>query len=317
MGIGLQTVRVTNITRHTPSIVSIDLAPVGSDSLQAFDPGAHIDVHLPNGLVRSYSLMGTSAYSGHYRLGVLHDRQSRGGSAFIHQYLRAGVLLKVSPPRNNFPVASAKHAVFIAGGIGITPLIGMARQLKERGAAVELLYCARSEGEMAFRDELAGLSGGVSYHFDDQQGRPPYLQSFMQGFPADTHFYCCGPAPMLTAFDQACSSLRIRHSHTERFSGVVTPIPEGIGKGHQVILSRSGKQLHHDGQGSLLDALIATGHNVSYSCREGVCGACEVSVLEGALEHRDAVLSASERASGKTMMICVSRCTSDRLVLDM
>ncbi|KTB88178.1 PDR/VanB family oxidoreductase [Pseudomonas syringae] len=316
MGIGLQTVRVTGVTRHTPNIVSINLAPVGSDCLSAFDPGAHIDVHLPNGLVRSYSLMTSLTDSGHYRLGVLHDRQSRGGSAFIHKYLRTGVVLKVSLPRNNFPVSSARQAVFIAGGIGITPLLGMARQLAERGAAVGLLYCVRSEEEMAFRDELDALSADVSYHIDDRQGGAPDLLSFMQGYPADTHFYCCGPAPMLNAFDRACSSLGIRHSHTERFSGAAPPPPDAISKGYQVVLSRSGAQLYHDGKGSLLDVLIASGHTLSYSCKEGVCGACEVRVLEGALEHRDVVLSAAERASGRTMMICVSGCTSERLVLD-
>lgn len=315
MSASLQTVRVRSITRETPSILSIDLAPVGTQPLPAFEAGAHIDLHLPNGLVRSYSLMSSPSDLSHYRLGVLHDRRSRGGSAFIHKHLRVGGLLKASAPRNNFPVGRAERAVFVAGGIGITPLLSMARHLAGHGAAVELLYCARSETEVAFREELAGLPGTVTYHFDDRQGGAPDLQALLRGYPRDTHFYCCGPAPMLEAFDQACAVLGIEHSHTERFSGAVPPaLTEG--GGFQVVLSRSGKELYHDGRGSLLDTLIASGQNLSYSCREGVCGACETRVLEGTPEHRDFVLSPSERAAGKTMMLCVSGCKSGRLVLD-
>ncbi|NWA03135.1 PDR/VanB family oxidoreductase [Pseudomonas gingeri] len=317
MSASLQTVRVRHITQETPSIVSIDLAPVESDRLPAFEAGAHIDLHLPNGLVRSYSLMSCPSDLSHYRLGVLHDRRSRGGSAFIHKHLRAGALLKASAPRNNFPTGNAARAVFIAGGIGITPLLSMARQLAGKGAAVELLYCSRSEGEVAFRGELEGLQGAVTYHFDDQHGGAPDLKTLMRDYPRDTHFYCCGPVPMLEAFDQACTALGIKHRHTERFCGAALSVSGTENRGFEVVLARSGKQLYHDGKGSLVDTLVASGQIVSYSCKEGVCGACETGVLEGTPEHRDFVLSTAERASGKTMMICVSGCKSDRLVLDL
>ncbi|WP_273819428.1 PDR/VanB family oxidoreductase [Pseudomonas asplenii] len=315
MNASLQTVRVRNITRETPSIVSIDLAPVGPGHLPAFEAGAHIDLHLPNGLVRSYSLVSCPTDLSHYRLGVLHDRQSRGGSAFIHKHLRVGGLLKASAPRNNFPAGSASRAVFIAGGIGITPLLSIARHLAGKGAAVDMLYCVRSAADVAFRGELESLPGSVNYHFDDQQGGAPDLEALMSGYPRDTHFYCCGPGPMLEAFERACTVLGIEHGHTERFSGAALPVPGGAG-GFEVVLSRSAKQLYHDGKGSLLDTLIAAGQSLSYSCREGVCGACETVVLEGTPDHRDFVLSPAERASGRTMMLCVSGCKSDRLVLD-
>jgi len=315
MSASLQTVRVRSITRETHSILSIDLTPVGPQPLSAFEAGAHIDLHLPNGLVRSYSLMNSPSDLSHYRLGVLHDRRSRGGSAFIHKHLRVGGLLKASAPRNNFPVSHAQRAVFLAGGIGITPLLSMARHLAGTGAVVELLYCARSETDVAFRDELASLPGAVTYHFDDQHGGAPDLENLLRGYPRDTHFYCCGPVPMLEAFERACNVLGIEHSHTERFCGAGPSENQGVG--FEVVLSRSGKQLYHDGKGSLLDTLIASGQNLSYSCREGVCGACETKVLEGTPEHRDFVLSASERAAGKTMMLCVSGCKSSRLVLDL
>ncbi|WP_277963259.1 PDR/VanB family oxidoreductase [Pseudomonas sp. RIT-To-2] len=315
MNIRLQAARVSRITRETDNVISIELNPAEGQTFAAFEPGAHIDVHLPNGLVRSYSLMSTSGASSHYRLGVLLDRHSRGGSAFIHRHLRVGLRFNVSIPRNNFPVTQASRAVLVAGGIGITPLLGMARQLADQGAAVDFLYCARSEREMAFRQELHALAGNITYHFDDVHGAAPDLLAYLGKYPAHTHAYCCGPAPMLAAFEHACKELGLEHCHVERFSGGLPTVQQG--GGYEVVLARSGRQLFHAGHGSLIDTLVAAGQTVSYSCREGVCGACETVVLEGTPEHRDFVLSPAEQASGKTMMICVSGCKTPRLVLDL
>lgn len=315
MALELQSVRVMEVVHENDTILSLYLEPLTGALLPAFTPGAHIDLHLPNGLVRSYSLMNAPHDTGVYRLGILLDRHSRGGSAFIHRYLRKGVALKVSKPRNNFPVLKASRAAFIAGGIGITPLIGMARQLQAEGAQVQMLYCSRSASDMAFQDEVAEAVRDVLVHFDDVQGGAPDLSAFLQSCPNDTHVYCCGPAPMLSALDQVCAALGLRHVHTERFAGAEGS-PTG-GSGFSVVLSRSGQTLHHDGQRSIVDTLLEAGHSVSYSCKEGVCGACETVVLEGEPDHRDFVLSASERQSGKTMMICVSGCKSPSLVLDL
>ncbi|MFK0312311.1 PDR/VanB family oxidoreductase [Pseudomonas sp. NPDC090233] len=315
MNADLQTVRVTRVVQETERILSLELSQAGAGSLAGFDPGAHIDLHLPNGLVRSYSIMSAPADLSRYRLGVLLDRQSRGGSSFIHQHLRVGAQIKVSKPRNNFPVVNTPRAVFIAGGIGITPLLGMATQLAGEGCAVDMLYCARSEEEMAFRQELEGFPGKLMMHFDDRQGGAPDLIAFLRKYSPDTPVYCCGPSPMLKALDTACSHLALQNVHTERFAGVVT-VPAND-PGYEVVLSRSGRALFHDGRGSLIDTLLAAGHPVSFSCREGVCGSCETVVLEGTPDHRDFVLSPGEREAGKTMMICVSGCKSSRLVLDL
>lgn len=315
MNADLQTVRVSRVVQETEHIISLDLSHPGTGALASFDPGAHIDLHLPNGLVRSYSIMSAPADLSRYRLGILRDRQSRGGSSFIHQHLRVGAQIKVSKPRNNFPVLKAPRAVFIAGGIGITPLLGMATQLAGEGCTVDMLYCARSEAQMAFRQELDGFPGKLTVHFDDQQGGAPDLAMFLRKYPRDTPVYCCGPTPMLSALDTACSQLGLRNVHTERFAGVAT-LPAND-TGFEVVLSRSGKALFHDGRGSLIDTLLKAGHPVSFSCREGVCGSCETTVLEGTPDHRDFVLSPHEREAGKTMMICVSGCKSPRLVLDL
>ncbi|AOZ01771.1 oxidoreductase [Cupriavidus sp. USMAHM13] len=311
------TMRVQAMRYEARGIVSVELRAVDGSELPAYTPGAHIDLHLGNGLVRSYSLCGAPEQRDRYVVGVLNDRASRGGSRYVHEQLRVGSTLTVGAPRNHFELdEGAAHTVLVAGGIGITPIACMARRLAQLGRSFELVYCARSREEAAFLDELEQYGDALRVHFDDVQGGPPDLPARLAGHGADTHFYCCGPGPMLQAFEAACGGHGHQHVHIERFAAdpAVSAVQDGA---YTVELARCGKHLTVPSGKALLDALLEAGVDVDHSCREGVCGSCETRVLEGVPEHRDSVLSKNERESGKTMMVCVSGCKGARLVLDL
>ncbi|TAL55086.1 PDR/VanB family oxidoreductase [Pandoraea sp.] len=301
-------------------IMSVELVPTEGGSFPPFEPGAHIDLHLSSGLVRSYSLVNSPGERDRYVLGILADPKSRGGSRFIHDNFRVGMTVQIAPPRNNFAlVEDAPHTVLIAGGIGITPILCMYRRLSELGRSVEMLYCARHAAQAAFVDELHALGGKLTCHFDEAHGdRPADLAAYLAGKPAGTHAYCCGPAVMLGAFEQACEAAGIAHVHLERFAPAPDAAPPAAAaSGYTVELARSGKSVRVEPGATLLDSLLAAGADVQTSCLEGICGTCETRVLEGCPDHRDSVLSAAERATNKVMMICVSGCKGERLVLDL
>ena len=308
---------VHTLRYEAEGIISVELRPWGDTHFPRFEAGSHIDLHLPNGLIRSYSLLNSPDQPGRYVVGILRDRKSRGGSEWIHSHLRVGTQLAISAPRNNFPLdMSARHSVLLAGGIGVTPILCMYRQLLQQGKSVELIYCARSRREAAMIEEIEALGGKVRYHFDDEKGVPPDLLASLGGQPADTHFYCCGPGPMLDAFEASCAQLGYGHVHIERFAAVeVAPSADALDS-YEVELKRSGKTLQVDAGMVLLDVLLEAGCDVDHSCREGVCGSCELKVLEGDVDHRDGVLTKAERAANASMMVCVSGCKSRRLVLD-
>lgn len=309
-------VRVQAMRYEADGILSIELASPEGQPLPPFEAGAHIDLHLPNGVTRSYSLWNSPEERHRYVIGVLRDRNSRGGSRYVHEQLRVGATINIGAPRNNFPLdAAAAHTVLVAGGIGITPMFGMLNELRRLGRPVELLYCARSRAEAAFVAQLAGQDG-VRLHFDDEAGAPPDLRAALAGQPAHAHVYCCGPAPMLKAFEAACAELGLDKVHIERFA----PAEEVVamqGSDYECLLAHSQKVVLVPAGKSLLDALLEAGADVDHSCREGVCGSCEVAVLDGVPDHRDGVLSKAEREAGKTMMACVSGCKGRRLVLDL
>lgn len=308
---------VHTLRYEADGIISVELRPQGDTVFAPFEAGAHIDLHLPNGLVRSYSLVNSPQDRGRYVLGILRDRKSRGGSEYVHQQLRVGMQLPISQPRNLFALdESAPHTVLVAGGIGITPLYCMLNRLRALGKSVELLYCARSRKEAAFVDELAASAAKVSLHFDEEQGGPIDLRAFLAERPSSAHFYCCGPTPMIDVFESHCENLGHPNVHIERFAAAAPP-PSAPQGSYEVQLARSGKSIEVPAGKSLLDALLESGVAVECSCREGVCGACETGVLEGEPEHRDGVLSKAERAANNTMMVCVSGCKGSRLVLDL
>lgn len=299
--------------------ISVELRPVGGGEWPAFTAGSHIDLQLPNGLVRSYSLSNDSRERHRYVVGVLRDRASRGGSRCVHEALRVGMLISISEPRNHFALdEGASHSVLVAGGIGITPMLCMARRLQSQGRSFEMLYFARERQSAAFLAELQALGMPLQLHFDAEAGGPPDLRALLaQRAPdAGLHYYACGPTPMLDAFEKYCSELGHAHAHVERFSPVEIQAASDARSHYTVELKRSGRFIEVTPDKSLLDTLLAAGVDIDHSCCEGVCGSCETRVLGGVPDHRDSVLSAKEKASNKLMMLCVSGCKSEALVLD-
>lgn len=312
---------VKSMRHEADGIVSVEFHPATPDvTFPPFAAGSHIDLHLGNGLVRSYSLCNPSSDIGRYVVGVLNDKGSRGGSRFVHQNLRVGQVIDISAPRNNFELhEDAAQSVLVAGGIGVTPIWCMLQRLVALGKPVQMIYCARTRKEAAFIDAIGALSDRVqiTWHFNDEQGGVPDLAKLLAGRGADSHYYCCGPTPMLDAFEKSCEALGYANVHIERFAAVVVD-SSATATGFEVVCEKSGKTVEVPAGKSVLDALIDAGINPDHSCKEGVCGACETAVLDfdGELDHQDGILTKIERQSGKTMMICVSRCSGKRLVLD-
>ncbi len=306
---------VRQLRHEADGVISVELtSPDGAD-LPAYEPGAHIDLYLPSGMVRSYSLCGTAP--GRYQIGVLKDRASRGGSVYVHEQLRVGAAIEISRPRNNFPLQEgAAHSVFVAGGIGITPILGMLRRLRQLGRSAELIYVARSRKATAFVAEIEAIGVPVTWHFDDEQGGPPDLKALLSGRSADTHFYACGPSPVLDAFVSHCEALHYQQVHIERFAAAGKPAAADARAEFRVALARTGKTLDVRAGNTILDTLLDAGVAVPHGCKAGNCGACKTTVLRGTPDHRDAVLTQAERAAN-LMTVCVSGCRSDELVLDL
>lgn len=312
--------QVRNLRLEAEDIISVELTPCPGHVFPEFTPGAHIDLHLPNGLVRSYSLCNASHDGQRYVVGVFCDHKGRGGSKWVHDSLRCGMTISISAPRNNFELdESSSSTILIAGGIGVTPILAMYRRLRSLKSDVRLVYCARSKSRAAFLDELHGLGGNVTTYFDEEnEGRPADIKRILAQAPREVHAYCCGPEPMLKAFESACSAVGIANTnvHVERFAAAGLVEPESK-SGFTVELSKTGKSVTVPPGQSILQALLDAGVDVDHSCEEGVCGACETRVLTGDIEHRDCVLRADQKASNKVMMVCVSRARGDRLVLDL
>lgn len=303
-------------------ILSLELRPMTGKDFPAFEAGSHIDLHLPNGIVRSYSLLNDCRERHRYVVAVLKDKASRGGSRAVHEQLRIAMPLQISEPRNNFKlVETAAHSVLVAGGIGITPILSMVQRLHQLGCPFEVVYCARSRLSAAYVAEIEALTTQVHWHFDDAQGGPPDLQALLATRPGvganNTHYYACGPAVMLDAFERSCASLGYTHAHIERFQAVEVAPASDAQQTYTVELKRSGQVLTVMHGQSLLATLQAANIDCSTSCEEGICGSCETRVLEGTPDHRDSVLSPQEQASHKMMMVCVSGCKSSHLVLDL
>lgn len=284
-------------------------------ALPSVEPGAHIDIHLPNGVIRQYSLLQAGVGLTCYAIGVKRDPKSRGGSAFMFEQLRVGIEMKIGHPRNHFALdLNAPASVLIAGGIGITPLYCMCNVLHDRNKPWQMFYAARSRADAAFVEELSARKN-VEFHFDDEQaGTALDLARIIRNAPDDAHFYCCGPTPMIQAFEAAASSLPPDRIHVEYFTAVSTPSTEG---GFIVELARSRKELAVPHGKTILEVLLAAGVQVPRSCESGVCGSCETAILAGQADHRDSILDERERSEGRTMMICCSGSKSDRLVLDL
>lgn len=313
-------VRLTAIRYGSRDINLYELRSLAGEALPAAAPGAHIDVHLPNGLTRQYSLLldeAAPADPSRYVIGVKLDANSRGGSQYMHKELRVGSVLEISEPRNNFPlVETAQHTILIAGGIGVTPIWSMWNRLTAIKRQADLYYCSRTRGDAVFADDLAG-NPRVFLSFDDENaGAFLDIAGIVQRAPHHAHLYCCGPLPMLQAFEDATKDWPSEQVHIEYFSSSNEEPPATEG-GFEVELARS-KRVVQVGPGqTILEALIEAGVDAEYSCEEGVCGACMTGVVSGTPDHRDSVMTPGERAENKKIMICCSGSKSSRLVLDL
>ncbi|MFE5811925.1 PDR/VanB family oxidoreductase [Streptomyces sp. NPDC056479] len=284
--------------------------PLG-ERLPAWEPGAHIDVVLGPELERQYSLCGDPADRATWRIAVLREPDGRGGSAHVHEQLGHGDKVRVRGPRNHFRLEPAPRYRFIAGGIGITPILPMLAAAEAAGADWTLLYGGRTRRSMAFTQELGRYGRRVGVAPQDESGLLD-LGPVLDDVPDGTLVYCCGPGPLLDVVEARCPSGML---HVERFQAKAQPAGEE--REFEVALAQSGRTLTVAPGVSVLDTVRAAGIEVLYSCTEGTCGTCETDVLDGTPDHRDSVLTQEEREGGETMMICVSRCRGRRLVLDL
>jgi ferredoxin-NADP reductase len=313
--------RVQQVTWEAEGIVSLRLVHPDGLELPAWAAGAHIDLILPSGLVRQYSLSGDVDDRFSYRVSVLNEPNSRGGSREIHESALVGTLITVRGPRNHFSLSDDDEFVFIAGGIGITPMLPMISEVERRGVPWKLIYGGRSRKTMAFLDELAKhTSGTVQLVPEDELGYPD-LDSILRAVGPETAVFTCGPPGMLAAVEERAAQYLPAHAlHLERFTapeGAVSPELTGGDDVFEVELARKGVTITVPPDKTLLRAIRDVIPSMLYSCEEGYCGTCEVRVLDGVPDHRDTILSDEERASNKTIMVCVSRSKTPKLVLDL
>ncbi|KUL46346.1 PDR/VanB family oxidoreductase [Streptomyces regalis] len=292
--------RLTVTSRETVAEGVVQLRLEGHD-LPRWEPGAHLDLVLPSGLVRQYSLCGDPEDTSSYTVATRLVEDGRGGSREVHEQVREGTELEMRGPRNRFPLVAAPSYVFVAGGIGITPVLPMLRALPD-GVEWRLLYCGRDRASMPFLEEVEKLGGGGRAAVAEGQ---PDLDAFLADVPEGAAVYCCGPEGLMAAVEE-----RSPRVHLERF----TPRASG-GGAFEVELRRSGRTLSVAEDSTVLAAVRAELPDTAYSCEQGFCGTCQQRVLEGEVDHRDELLTDAER--GDSMLICVSRARGDRLVLDM
>lgn len=326
----LRTLVVGERREEAEGVVSLTLRSADGAALPAWRPGAHVDLLLGNGMERQYSLCGDPADADEWRIAVLREVEGRGGSEFVHTALTVGSEVEARGPRNHFELCTAERYAFIAGGIGITPILPMLDAATAAGARWTLLYGGRSRASMAFADDLESRFGDrVSIRPQDRHGLLD-LAGYLGTPQAGTAVYCCGPGSLLDAVESYCAATGWDAPHVERFQpkagagagagsepGAEPEPGAGAERPFDILLSRSGRTLHVPADASILDVVRAAGTQVLYSCTEGTCGTCETDVLDGVPDHRDSVLTSAEQDAGDTMMICVSRAKSDLLVLDL
>jgi ferredoxin-NADP reductase len=294
-------------------VVALELRHPDGRLLPGWTPGAHVDVLLSPELTRQYSLCGDPDDRSVWRIAVRRETAGRGGSQHVHDHLAVGDVIEVSEPRNHFPLLPAPRYLFLAGGIGITPILPM---LTAAATPWELHYAGRTAGSMPFLSQLvAGRGSRVTVYPEDERGRID-LDQLIGSHDPDTLIYCCGPAGMLEAVEQCCARWPGRRLHVERF----TPAERGSSaqdREFAVELARTGRTLTVPADRTLLEVVEDAGVDVLSSCREGTCGTCETTVLSGRVDHRDSLLTPDERAADDTIFLCVSRAADDHLVLDL
>lgn len=310
-------VRVRTVTDLTPRIRFYELVAADVDTLPSFTAGAHIWVHLPSGRSRQYSLCNDSSEVGRYCIAVQREDAGRGGSREVHDTLSDGQTIEISPPHNLFPLSGGlDEAILIAGGIGITPIISMARSLERAERKFRLIYLARDVQSAAFVGELTELIDPerIAMHFDGGDAALAFpLRDALDRARPGTHVYCCGPTRLMDAVRAATQEWPRELVHFEYFSND-TAVPIDTDSAFSVELARSGRLIHVEAGQSILDALLDHGVEVEFSCMEGTCGTCIVTLLEGEVDHRDKVLLPDEQST--KIAICCSRAKSPTITLD-
>ncbi|MFE4541020.1 PDR/VanB family oxidoreductase [Arthrobacter sp. NPDC056727] len=315
---------VRGLRQESTNVMSLELSLPDGGSLPQWEPGAHLEVVLPSGLVRHYSLCSDPRELQKYRLAVLRETGGRGGSEELHSETRLGSKLTARGPRNHFKVEDgATHYLLVAGGIGITPIMAMARELMAAGKSARLVYCGSSRQTMAFIDELQTIMGdSLALYPRDERGRADLLTE-IKNAPAGTAVYACGPERLLADLQSITTdALGVDAFHAELFAAAPPPARTGdateaaADAPFEIELRQSGCTLTVPPEKSILDVVLEVNPSFMSSCEEGFCGTCETKVLEGEVEHRDTILSQKERAKNDTMFICVSRSKCPKLVLD-
>ena len=315
---------VAGLTHEAQDVIGLELRDIQGSELPVFTSGSHIDVFLPNGICRQYSLANCPSERDRYVIGVGLAASSRGGSSYVHQQLKVGDVLEISAPRSLFGLdTGASEHCFVAGGIGITPIISMIRHCQAMGQPWRLLYCVRSRSRAAFGWTLASMGQGVQLFVDEEaEGQRPALQQWLSDMPAGAHVYCCGPEGLMNAVESAAQAqgLDKKAVHFERFAPPEAAAAQQASAGSTeftVVLHRSGQRIQVPADQSLLEALEGAGQCLPFSCREGMCRSCEIPLVSGEADHRDYVLSDEERAAHQCILPCVSRARSQELVLDL
>jgi vanillate O-demethylase ferredoxin subunit len=317
----LQQVRVAAKRSMADGIAAFDLVPLDGEKLPDFEAGAHIDVHVPDGPVRQYSLYDLPDEPQRYRIGVLRDPQSRGGSVKLLDTVNEGDVISVSAPRNHFALErDARHSILLAGGIGITPILSMAQQLSREKRSFELHYCGRSIGRMAFVDQLrqCQFAGQVYVHVDDGPTGQQLQAHQSIGSPADgRHLYVCGPTGFMDHILETARALGWDEAHLHREYFAAAPMDHSADGPFELELNHSGTVIRVSPDQSAAQALLDAGVNLSLSCEQGVCGTCMTRVTAGVPDHRDLYLTDAEHGRNDCFMPCCSRSRMPRLVLDL
>jgi vanillate O-demethylase ferredoxin subunit len=317
--------RLRQIRLEATGIASYEFVAAGDAPLPPFEAGAHIDLHLPGAMIRSYSLVNPPSERGRYVIAVRREADGQGGSTWMHTVPRVGDVLHAGAPLNDFALdEGAPLSVFIAGGIGVTPIVSMLHRLNALGRRWQLHYAARSASDAPYADELRTLerasngAGRAEFRFRSSADSPPSgrldLAAIVAAAPADAHLYCCGPGGMIDAFQAACSGRAAATVHTERFAASAAADTSG---GFELRLERSGRRFAVEPGKTILDTLLDHAVDVAYACSSGVCGTCITRVIAGVPEHRDDYLTTDEKAKNESIMICCSGSRTPTLVLDL
>ena len=314
-------VRVQSMVWESDGVLSLRLARIESeDPLPAWEPGAHIDIYVPDGTTRQYSLCGDPRDLRTWQIAVLREEGGRGGSTHIHDVLRVGDRIVATRPKNHFALEPAPFHALIAGGIGITPMMAMAEHLQRAGMPFHLTYGGRTASSMAFRHRLEALGERVSFLAEDVDGRPD-LEAIIRGLPTGALVYVCGPLPLLRAVEAAAEAVHGAEQDIVRFelfsrAGIETETaPAMDGDNYELVLTESGHTLRLKPDANILDVVTALGVEVENDCRDGICGSCVTPIISGTVDHRDLVLTKKEQAAMDQMLICVSKPTCARLEL--